>query len=134
MADAADLLRAAHQAAALHRWMGLELVSAGDGAAAVELAWRDEFGQFAGFLHAGLIAAVLDTACGYAAATLAGPVMTSSFQVNCYAPAQGSRFRAEARIVKAGRRQVFAEATLLALAEGEPKLVAGGTAVLVPTG
>jgi uncharacterized protein (TIGR00369 family) len=98
------------------------------------MAWREEdMGQYAGYLHAGLIGAMLDTACGYAAATVAGRVLASHFSVNCLAPAVGRAFVARGRVVKAGRKQVFASAELYAEQENdELLLMATGNAILVP--
>jgi len=60
-------------------------------------------------------------------------VLASHISVNCLAPATGDAFVARARVVKAGRRQVFAHAELFALRGGaEERLVATGSAILVP--
>jgi acyl-coenzyme A thioesterase PaaI-like protein len=94
---------------------------------------RGGHGQYAGFLHAGLIGAMLDTACGFAAATVAGRVLASHFSVNCLSPALGRAFVARGKVVKAGRKQVFASAELYGQGEdGSLKLVATGSAILVP--
>jgi uncharacterized protein (TIGR00369 family) len=96
--------------------------------------WRDEVGQYSGFLHAGLIGALIDTACGFAASTVAGRVLASHYAVNCLAPAVGQSFVARAKVVKAGKKQVFASAELFA-EDGSTrsrKLVATGDAILVP--
>lgn len=127
-----DALQAVSQRAAFNRWAGFEVCRAGAGEAELRAPWRDEMGQYAGFLHAGLIAAMLDTACGFAATTVAGNVMASHFSVNCLAPAAGRAFVARARVVKAGRKQVFATAELFAERDGAEKLVATGNAILVP--
>ncbi len=127
-------LQAVNQTASFNRWAGFEVVRAAAGEAEIRMAWREEdMGQYAGFLHAGLIGAMLDTACGYAAATVAGRVLASHFSVNCLAPAVGPSFVARGRVVKAGRKQVFAGAELFAEQEnGELLLVATGNAILVP--
>jgi uncharacterized protein (TIGR00369 family) len=129
-----DTIQAVNQTAAFNRWAGFEVTRAGDGEAELRMPWRDELGQYAGFLHAGLIGAMLDTACGFAASTVSGPVLASHFSVNCMAPAVGRAFVARGRVVKAGRKQVFAVAELYAEGEGDaaPKLVATGNAILVP--
>lgn len=130
-----DTLRTVNASAAFNRWAGFEVTQAAAGEAELAMDWRaDDMGQYAGFLHAGLIGAMLDTACGFAAATVAGQVLTSHFSVNCLAPAVGTRFVARARVLKAGRKQVFARAELLALASADdaPTLVATGDAILVP--
>jgi len=127
-------LQAVNQTASFNRWAGFEVVQAKAGEAEIRMAWReDDMGQYAGYLHAGLIGAMLDTACGYAAATVSGRVLASHFSVNCLAPAVGSSFVARGRVVKAGRKQVFATAELYAEQQGAaPLLVATGNAILVP--
>ena len=129
-----DTLKAINKTAAFNRWAGFEVTRAADGEAELRMAWREEdMGQYAGFLHAGLIGAMLDTACGFAAATVAGRVLASHFSVNCLSPALGRAFIARGKVVKAGRKQVFATAELYSQGEGDSlKLVATGSAILVP--
>ncbi len=67
---------------------------------------RAELTQQHGFLHAGIVATALDSACGYAAFTLMpahAAVLTVEFKINLIAPARGPAFRFEGRVVKAGR-------------------------------
>jgi uncharacterized protein (TIGR00369 family) len=114
---------------------GFEVVSAADGEAEIRMAWNDSFTQYSGHLHAGMIAALLDTACGFAAATKVGSVTASHFSMNCLKPAVGSALVAKGRMVRGGRRQVFARAELFAEDErGMPSLVATGETLLVPIG
>jgi len=129
-----DTIQAINKTAAFNRWAGFEVTRAADGEAELRMAWREEdMGQYAGFLHAGLIGAMLDTACGFAAATVAGRVLASHFSVNCLSPALGRAFVARGKVVKAGRKQVFATAELYGQGEGDSlKLVATGSAILVP--
>jgi uncharacterized protein (TIGR00369 family) len=129
-----DTLQAINKTAAFNRWAGFEVTRAADGEAELRMEWRGEdMGQYAGFLHAGLIGAMLDTACGFAAATVAGRVLASHFSVNCLSPAVGRAFVARGKVVKAGRKQVFATAELYGQGEGDSlKLVATGSAILVP--
>ncbi|MEO8311384.1 MAG: PaaI family thioesterase [Caldimonas sp.] len=118
--------------AAFNAWAGFEVVQAGDGRAELKLPSRADLGQYAGFLHAAMIGGLIDTACGFAAFTLSGPVLASHISVNCLAPAHGDTFVARARVVKAGRRQVFASAELFALRYDVEHLVATGDVILVP--
>jgi uncharacterized protein (TIGR00369 family) len=74
----------------------------------VEMAIRhdDRFTQQHGFLHAGAVSTVLDSACGYAAYSVMPPdaaVLTASFTVNLLAPAAGQRFTVVGEVVRAGR-------------------------------
>ena len=129
-----DLL-AANASAAFNRLAEFEVVAAGDGAAEIRMRWRDDFTQYAGHLHAGMIAALLDTACGFAAATLVGSVTASHFSMNCLRPAVGRLFVAKGTTIRAGRKQIFARAELFAENEqGEISLVATGETLRVPVG
>ena len=132
--DVHALLIAVNQSAAFNRWCGLSVTSASAGLVELSLPWRAEFGQYSGFLHAGLIGALIDTACGYAAVTVAGPnVLAAHYAVNCLRPAQGERFIARARVVRAGKTQVFTACELFAVTAQEEKLVATGDALLSVT-
>jgi uncharacterized protein (TIGR00369 family) len=85
-----------------------------------------------GFVHAGMVAAALDSACGYAAFTLmpadAG-VLTIEFKINLLAPARGPQFRFEGRVAKGGRTISVVDGHAWQLEEGgEPRLIATMTA------
>lgn len=92
------------------------------------------FTQQHGFLHAGAIAAGLDTACGFAAFTLmpadAG-VLTVEFKLNLLSPGRGERFRFEGRVVKPGRTLVFTDAAAHAVQDGDERLIATMTATMM---
>jgi uncharacterized protein (TIGR00369 family) len=126
-------LVAANASARLNRLAGFDVTAADDGAAEIVMEWNDDLTQYAGHLHAGMIAALLDTACGFAAATLAGNVTATHFSMNCLRPAIGRRFIAKGVTVRAGRKQIFAEAALFAENDqGERSLVATGDTLMVP--
>jgi uncharacterized protein (TIGR00369 family) len=133
MSDPEDILttlREANRTSAFNCWCGIEVLSAGPGKAEITMPWRDQAGQYSGFLHAGIVGALIDTACGYAAASLAGRVLASHYSVNCLRPAIGERFFARARVVKPGKTVVFATCELFALSGGTEKLVATGETIL----
>ena len=130
--DPLALLRSINATAAFNRWCGIEVLSADAGRAEIAMPWRGELGQYAGFLHAGLVGALIDTACGFAAVTLVGRVLASHFAVNCLRPAVGHRFIARARVVKPGRTQVFTACELFAVTDEGEKLVATGETLLTP--
>jgi len=129
-----DTIQAVNKTAAFNRWAGFEVVRAEAGEAELRMPWRaQDMAQYAGFLHAGLIGALLDTVCGFAAATVSGRVLASHFSVNCVSPAIGRAFVARGKVVKAGRKQVFTFAELFGEGEdGALKLVATGSTILVP--
>ena len=126
---------AVNASAAFNRWAGFEVVSAETGRVTLRMNWKEEAGQYAGFLHAGLVGALIDTACGFAAFTQGGMVLASHYSVNCLAPAVGRAFVAEAHVVRAGKRQIFTRAGLFAeSADGARKLVATGETILMTAG
>ena len=128
-------LRKLNDLAAFNRWCGLKVVSAEPGLVEIALPWKAELGQYSGFLHAGLVATLIDTACGYAAATLAGTgLLASHFSVNCLRPAIGELFSARARVVKPGKSQFFTTCELFAISDGKSTLVATGETLLMVVG
>jgi uncharacterized protein (TIGR00369 family) len=127
-----DLI-AANASAGLNSLAGFDVTAAGNGAAEIVMEWNNDLTQYAGHLHAGMIAALLDTACGFAAATSAGNVTASHFSMNCLRPAVGRRFIAVGKTIRAGRKQIFARAELFAENDvGERSLVATGDTLMVP--
>lgn len=132
--EALAQLRAINAAADFNRWCGIEVIAAGPGNATIAMPWRQEAGQYSGFLHAGLVGALIDTACGFAAATLVGKVLASHYSVNCLRPAVGERFIAKARVVKPGKNQVFTSCELFAQSGSSEKLVATGETLLLVVG
>ena len=124
---------ALNSTARLNLFAGFEVTAAAGGTAEIVMQWNDDLTQYAGHLHAGMIAALLDTACGFAAVTEAGKVTASHFSMNCLRPAVGRRFVAKGVIVRAGRKQIFAKAELFSENErGDRILVATGDTLLVP--
>jgi uncharacterized protein (TIGR00369 family) len=124
-------IRAINQTATFNQWCGIEVISAEPGKVEIAMPWRSEVGQYAGFLHAGLIGTLIDTACGFAAATVVGRVLASHYSVSCLRPAVGERFIARARVVKPGKSQVFTTCELYAQNGGSEKLVATGETLLL---
>jgi uncharacterized protein (TIGR00369 family) len=99
----------------LMKLLGAELVEAADGRAAIEVPYREDLTQQHGYFHGGVVTAIADTACGYAAYTtmpLDSSVLTVEFKINLMNPAAGERLRAEARVKKSGRTLVVVSATV----------------------
>src|SRR5215204_5019394 len=86
--------------------LGAELKTVEPGIVEIELASRDDLTQQDGFMHAGIVTTVLDSACGYAAYSLmpAGTsVLSVEFKVNLLAPARGNLITARAEVKRSGR-------------------------------
>ena len=88
-------------------------------------------GQYSGFLHAGLIGALIDTACGFAAATITTGVLASHYSVNCFRPAVAKTFIAQGRILKLGKRQIFCRAQIYGDVVTDKHLLASGETILM---
>lgn len=118
--------------------LGARLGLVSPGAVDVELAWAPALTQQHGFLHAGMVATALDSACGYAGFTLMGEdaaVLTIEFKINLIAPAKGERFRMEGRVLKPGRTITVCEGRAYAIENGQEKLVATmGCTLMAVTG
>jgi uncharacterized protein (TIGR00369 family) len=96
--------------------------------------FSDAFTQQDGFLHAGAITTVLDSACGYAAFTLmpeGARVLTIEFKANFLAPSRGERFRIVGEVVKAGRTITIAEGRAYGISAAGEKLCATMTGTLM---
>jgi uncharacterized protein (TIGR00369 family) len=132
----ADRVRASFERQAAMRTLGATLESVLPGQVVLGMLHREELTQQHGFLHAGMLSAALDSACGYAAFSLMpadAAVLTIEFKINLLAPARGPRFRFEARVTKPGRTisVVDGRATQYELHGGEEKLVATMTATVM---
>ena len=111
-------VRESFDAQAFMRLIGARLERVEPGAVNIGLDFRDDLTQQDGFLHAAVVAGIADSACGYAAYTLmpAGSrVLSVEFKTNLLRPAKGERFRAEARVLRAGRTITVVRADVLAL-------------------
>jgi uncharacterized protein (TIGR00369 family) len=130
----AERVRASFAKQAAMHTIGALLGDIAPGRVAIELPWQQGLTQQHGFLHAGMVATALDSACGYAASTLmpadAG-ILTIEYKINLLAPAQGTRFRMEGVVVKPGRTISVAEGRAWALHEGREKLIATMGATLM---
>ena len=120
--DAADV-RASLSRQSFMTVLGAEPVEISPGRVVLEMPFREDLCQQNGFLHAGVVTSVADSACGYAALTLMAPgsdVLSVEFKVNLLAPAVGDRFRAVGTVVRSGRTLTVCSGEVFALIEGQP--------------
>src|SRR3954471_14497875 len=99
-------VRASFARQAVMATLGVTLESVAPGEVTLAIPFRADLTQQHGFLHAGIVTTVIDSACGYAAFSLMEPgaaVLSVEFKVNLLSPARGTHFRATARVVKPGR-------------------------------
>ena len=104
-----DSDRRVHESFERQRFMdliGARLSEVAEGRVEIELPADERLTQQHGFLHAAVVAAAVDSACGYAALTLMpddAEVLTVELKVNLLAPASGDRLVDEGEVVRAGR-------------------------------
>lgn len=109
------------------RTLGATLSVVKAGQVEISLPWAEPLTQQHGFLHAGMVATALDSACGYAGFSLMAAdaaVLTIEFKINLLAPAQGQSFRMVGTVVKPGRTVTVCEGHAWAIDGGREKLVA----------
>jgi uncharacterized protein (TIGR00369 family) len=128
--DAAARIRASFAKQGLMRTLGAEL----GGAVEITLRPIPAITQQHGFVHAGAVTAIADSAAGYAALSLMPPgtgVLTTEFKINLVAPASGDRIIARARVVKPGRTLTLVQSDVYAESGGKEKLIALLTATMM---
>ena len=114
--------------------LGVGVTSVEPGKVAMSLRHDDRFTQQHGFLHAGAVASVLDTACGYAAFSVMpsdAAVLTASYTINLLAPAAGERFVITGEVVRAGRTLVVCRGEAFADGDQRPFAVMQATMTAV---
>ncbi|MFI4994630.1 MAG: PaaI family thioesterase [Hyphomicrobiales bacterium] len=116
------------------RTLGVAIGRIAPGVVELTMPYAQAYTQQNGFLHAGIVTTVLDTACGCAAFTLmpAGAnVLTVEFKTNLLAPARGERFVFRAHVLKPGRTLTVCEAQAFALDKDGERLIASMTGTLM---
>jgi uncharacterized protein (TIGR00369 family) len=114
--------------------LGARLTKVAPGAVEVELPFRRDLTQQHGFLHAGILTTIVDSACGYAALSLmpkGSAVLTVEYKINLLAPAQGERMVARGRVAKAGRTLTVCVGDVFAVTAGQEKMVATMLATMI---
>jgi uncharacterized protein (TIGR00369 family) len=122
-----ERIRASFERQRFMATLGARLTRVADGEVDIELPVRDELTQQHGFLHAGALATVADSACGYAALTkmpAGAAVLSIEFKINMLAPAAGERVIARARVIRPGRTISVCACDVVAVGGEREKLVA----------
>lgn len=135
-ANFAERVRASFAKQRIMATMGALVDTIEAGRVSLRLPFREDLTQQHGFLHAGVIAALADSACGYAALTLMpadAAVLSVEFKVNMLAPATGDAIVARAEVIRPGKTIMVCRADVVALTGKEEKLVAAmqGTMMVV---
>ena len=131
---AIDRMKAGFAAQGAMKTLGATVEDVAPGAVTLAMPFRADLTQQHGFIHAGIITTVLDSACGFAAFTLmeeGAEVLTAEFKSSFLAPARGERFRFEGHVLKAGRTLTFTEGRAIAIAKGKETLISSMTATMM---
>jgi uncharacterized protein (TIGR00369 family) len=115
--------------------IGAELSVVEPGIVEITLPYRNDLAQQNGFVHAGIVTTIADSAAGYAAYSLmpaGAEVLSVEFKVNLLRPARGKSFLARAEVIKPGRTLTVARADVFGIAEsGARELVATMLATII---
>ena len=127
-------VRASFARQRLMETIGARILSVAPGEVVIELPFRDDLTQQHGYLHAGIVTSIVDTACGYAALTLMqedADVLSVEYKINLLSPARGEKLIARGRVKRAGRNLTVCEGEVVAVSVDEEKPVAAMLATMM---
>ncbi|MCK9918816.1 PaaI family thioesterase [Microbacteriaceae bacterium K1510] len=114
--------------------IGAEVLAVRAGEVEIVLPFSDKVLQQHGFVHAGAVATIADSACGYAGLSVMpadAAVLTTEFKINLLSPAKGDRLRAVGRVIRNGKTLVVTLGEVFAETGGTSKQVAMITATMM---
>lgn len=123
----AERVRASFQQQTVMAAIGASVRSVEPGDVEIELPYRGDLCQQDGFLHAGIVTTIVDSACGYAAYTLmpdGARVLSVEFKINFLAPAIGDRFIARGTVARAGRTVTVCTGEVVAVSQDSERVIA----------
>ena len=133
-AQFAERVRESFDRQEIMKTLGARLSDVGPGMTVIELPYQKEITQQHGFVHAGALATILDSACGYAAYTLMprdAAVLSIEYKINMLSPATGDLIRATAEVFRAGRTVSVVRGSAYSIKGTEQKHVAEMTATMM---
>ena len=134
MSDIAQRIADSFQKQGLMATFGAELLLAQEGEVQIAMPFSKHLSQQQGFIHAGAVTSIVDSACGYAALTKAPAgceVVTAEFKINLLRPAIGDRFVAIGKVTNAGKMLTVCTGEVHAYTGDSSKLVALMQATIV---
>ncbi|MFC4425075.1 PaaI family thioesterase [Deinococcus navajonensis] len=131
-AGARELVQRGIEGSAYTTAMGTRLRAFGSGAVEIELDLRPDLTQHHGQAHGAVIGYLADTVSAWAAASVAGDVVTAEYKINFLTAAHGEMLWARGEVVRAGRRQVVVRSDVYAHTGGHDTLVATALATVAP--
>lgn len=134
MYDLPQRVASSFAAQGLMATLGARLVRVQEGEVHIEMPFSAALSQQHGYMHAGAVTSIVDSACGYAALTVAPPgceVVTAEFKTNFMRPAIGERFVAVGKVNSAGKMLTVCSGEVRAFQGADYKVVALMQATLV---
>ena len=119
-------IRASFERQQVMNLIGAKLTKVAPGEIRIEMPYSVSLTQQHGYIHAGIVTTIVDSACGYAAYTLMpkeSSVLSVEFKINLLSPAKGEMFIATGKVLKAGRTLTICQGEVTARDGGEEKLV-----------
>lgn len=131
------LVRSSFEKQGVMRTIGAKLTKIAPGEVVIEFSYDPSLTQQHGYIHAGVVTAVVDSACGYAAYTLMpadSEVLSIEYKVNFMAPAKGEIFKGIGKVLRAGRTITVCSGDVVAVEAGKEKTVATMLATMISIG
>ncbi|MFV9507060.1 MAG: PaaI family thioesterase [Oscillochloridaceae bacterium umkhey_bin13] len=125
--DFAARVRASFARQTIMNTLGAELHNVAPGWVTISLPYRADLCQQHGFLHAGVLTTIVDSACGYAALSLLPPevgILSIEFKVNFMAPARGEFLLAHGHVVRTGRTISVCNGEVITRSKGHEQTIA----------
>jgi uncharacterized protein (TIGR00369 family) len=133
MQDLPSFARQVFEAQPFSRFIGAELVGAGERNAEIRLVVADHLKQQHGFVHGGVVSYLADNAITFAGGlALGGNALTSEFKINYLRPALGECLIARAEARGVGKRQAVCQCEVYAVENGEERLCAIAQGTVLP--
>ncbi len=132
--DYAPRIRASFARQQVMALLGASLGLVEPGRVEITLPFRADLTQQHGYLHAGIVTTIADSACGYAALSLmpaGSEVLSVEFKINLLRPAAGEQFVARGVVLKPGRTLTITRADVLAIRHGASTLIAAMQATMI---
>jgi uncharacterized protein (TIGR00369 family) len=127
-------IRSSFEKQGVMKTIGAALTKIAPGEVVIEFFYDTSLTQQHGYVHAGVVTTVVDSACGYAAYTLMAPdseVLTIEYKVNFMYPARGERFKGIGRVLRSGRTVTVCSGDVVAVENGKEKVVATMLATMI---
>jgi uncharacterized protein (TIGR00369 family) len=117
-------IRASFARQTIMKLIGAELARVEPGVVEITLPYRADLAQQHGYIHAGIVTTIADSACGYAAYSLMpenSEVLSVEFKVNLLRPAKAERFLARAEVIKPGKTLTVVRADVFGMSGTEDR-------------